>query len=203
MDKDNEKDIDYSLEVGISGLNRTGGWIFEEWLNDLKGIKGINHYKEMRDNDAVVGAFLFAVEMLIRQVKWRVDKAGDSQEDKEAAEFVEQCLFEDMEGTWQELISEILTELTFGWAYFEMVFKKRNGESKDLKMNSKFNDGRIGFRKIALRNHSGNGISITRTTCLAYGSRHRLTGNSGTFLMKRHCCSIYGSRRATLKAGRS
>ena len=59
MDKDNEKDIDYSLEVGISGLNRTGGWIFEEWLNDLKGIKGINHYKEMRDNDAVVGAFLF------------------------------------------------------------------------------------------------------------------------------------------------
>ena len=151
MDKDNEKGIDYSLEVGISGLNRTGGWVFEEWLNDLKGIKGINHYKEMRDNDAVVGAFLFAVEMLIRQVKWRVDKAGDSQEDEDAAEFVEQCLFEDMEGTWQELISEILTELTFGWAYFEMVFKRRTGETDDQKTSSKFNDGRIGFRKIALR----------------------------------------------------
>ena len=31
-------------------------------------------YKEMEANDAVVGAFLYAIEMLIRRVSWRVDQ---------------------------------------------------------------------------------------------------------------------------------
>lgn len=138
-------------EAGISGLNRTGSWVNEEWLTELNGINGVKRYKEMRDNEAIVGAYLFAIEMMIRQASWNVEAGGDTDQDKEAARFLKECLFEDMEMTLHELITEILSMLTFGWAYHEMVFKRRLGDTGNPKTQSRFTDGRIGFRKIALR----------------------------------------------------
>jgi hypothetical protein len=138
-------------ELGLSGLNRQGSWVNEEWLNELRGINGVKRYKEMRDNEAIVGAFLFAIEMLIRQASWNVEAGGDEDEDIEAAKFLKECLFEDMEQTWHELLTDAISMLPFGWAYHEMVFKKRLGDTGDSTTQSKFNDGRIGFRKIALR----------------------------------------------------
>jgi len=139
------------VEVGQSGLNRMGSWVSEEWLKDLHGINGIKRYKEMRDNDPIVGAFLFAIEMLIRQAPWNVEAGGETDADKDAAQFLKECLLEDMEMTWHEVLTDCLTMLTFGWAYHEIVFKKRLGDTGEPTTQSKFNDGRIGFRKIALR----------------------------------------------------
>lgn len=138
-------------EAGISGLNRMGSWVNEEWLTELQGVNGIKRYKEMRDNEAIVGAFLFAIEMLIRQASWNVEVGGDTDQDREAAQFLKECLFEDMEQTFHETLSDIHSMLPFGWAYHEMVFKKRLGDTGNPTTQSKFNDGRIGFRKIALR----------------------------------------------------
>ncbi|MBU2701171.1 hypothetical protein Ga0466249_002285 [Sporomusaceae bacterium BoRhaA] len=138
-------------EVGISGLQRFSGWTDEEWLKDLRGLNGVKRYKEMRDNDAIVGAFLFAIEMLIRQAPWNTEAASDEEADTHAAQFLKECLFEDMEMTFHELICDALSMLPFGWAYHEIVFKKRMGDTGDPTTQSKFNDGRIGFRKIALR----------------------------------------------------
>jgi hypothetical protein len=132
------KPINPLVETGLSGLNRMGSWVNEEWLKDLYGINGIKRYKEMRDNDPIVGAFLYAIEMLIRQAPWNVEPGGDADTDMEAAQFLKECLFEDMETTWHEFLTDCLSMLPFGWAYHEMVLKKRD-------------DGRIGFRKIALR----------------------------------------------------
>ena len=67
-------------ELGRTGLNSWGGQVREEFLRELQGIKGIRVYREMRDNDAVVGAILTAIELLIRNVTWRVEAADDSQE---------------------------------------------------------------------------------------------------------------------------
>lgn len=139
------------VEVGISGLQRSDSWIDEEWLKDLNGIYGVKKYKEMRDNDAIVGAFLFAIEMLIRQAPWNTEAASDEQVDIDAAQFLKECLFEDMEQTFHELICDALSMLVFGWSYHEIVFKKRLGDTGDPTTQSKYNDGRIGFRKIALR----------------------------------------------------
>lgn len=138
------------LEQGSTGLNRFGGWVHEEWLKDLYGIKGIKIYKEMRDNDPVIGAILFAIKMLIRQVSWRVDKASDNSVDQEAAEFLESCLH-DMSMSWHDTIVEILSMLVFGWSYHEIVYKRRLGDLVDPTKKSKYNDGRIGWRKIPIR----------------------------------------------------
>ncbi len=122
----------------------------EEFLRELQGIKGVEVYTEMADNDATVGAILFAVEMLMRQAEFHVEPASESAKDKEAAEFVESCMH-DMERTWTDYLSEIMSFLVYGWSYHEIVYKRRVGKSSSPITNSKYNDGLIGWRKIPIR----------------------------------------------------
>jgi len=149
--QDVPKNVSPMIELGATGLKRTSGFINEEFLPQLKGRKAVQVYKEMSDNDPIVGALLFSVDRLLRQITWRVEPSGTSPEEKKAAEFVEQCM-EDMSSTWDDVISEILTMLPFGWSWHEVVYKKRVGPwDKDPKKRSKFTDNRIGWRKIPIR----------------------------------------------------
>jgi hypothetical protein len=142
-------EIDFS-EIGRSGLRQWGGYVYEEFLPDLYGPLAAKTYREMAENDATVGAVLFAIEMLLRQASWSVEPASQSPEDLEAAEFLESCMH-DMSHTWTDTISEILTMLTYGWSYHEIVYKRRLGPNQDPSKNSKYNDGRIGWRKLPIR----------------------------------------------------
>ena len=144
-----------SKELGRIGQLRYGGRgygsiFFEEFIPDLRGVKGVHVYTEMADNDATVGAILFAIEMLMRQVDIHIEPAGDSDIDKKAAEFVESCM-NDMEKTWADTYSEFLSFLTYGWAYCEIVYKRRVGKTSSPITNSKHNDGLIGWRKLPIR----------------------------------------------------
>ncbi|WHH58298.1 hypothetical protein [Petroclostridium sp. X23] len=142
--------VDFS-EVGSTGLKRWGGVISEEFLRELHGKQGAKVYQEMRDNDPIIGAIMFAIEMLMRQAVWHVEPANEnSRADQEAAEFVESCL-DDMSATWQDTMTEILTFLPFGWSYHEIVYKRRGGNVKDPARKSKYNDGLIGWRKLPIR----------------------------------------------------
>lgn len=137
-------------EFGRIGQRRYGGVIYEEFLPELRGKRGIEVYREMSENDDVVGAILFAIEMLVRQTKWNVEPAGSTAKDREAAEFVESCM-NDMQDTWIDTISEILSFITYGWSYHEIVYKRRMGNTKDSRTRSKYNDGLIGWKKIPIR----------------------------------------------------
>lgn len=137
-------------EIGRIGQKRYGGTFYEEFLRELRGKKGIETYREMAENDDTIGAILFAVEMLIRQASWNVEPGGDTPKDKEAAEFVEQCMH-DMQDTWTDTVSEILSFLTYGWSFHEIVYKRRMGKTRDQKTRSKYNDGLIGWRKLPIR----------------------------------------------------
>lgn len=142
-------------ELGRIGQYRygsagAGSIFFEEFLPELRGIKGVQAYTEMADNDATVGAILFAIEMLMRNVDFTIEPGGNSRKDKQAAAFVESCLH-DMERTWSDTLSEILSFMTFGWSYHEIVYKRRSGKSSSPITNSKYNDGLIGWRKLPIR----------------------------------------------------
>ena len=137
-------------EIGRIGQRRYGGTIYEEFLHELRGKRGIEVYREMSENDDVVGAILFAIEMLVRQCCWNVEPGGETAKDKEAAEFVESCM-DDMQDTWIDTISEILSFLTYGWSFHEIVYKRRMGNTRDSRTKSKFNDGLIGWKKLPIR----------------------------------------------------
>lgn len=118
-------------EIGSTGLNRQGGIVLEEPLRELRGSRWVAAVRDMTHNDATVGAILFAIEMLIRQVPWTVEPLSDATEDQEAAAFVDECLH-DMGVTWEDTLAEILTMIPWGWAYLELIYKRRE-------------DGRIGW----------------------------------------------------------
>lgn len=138
-------------ELGATGLRRTAGYVEDEFLPQLRGRKAVQIYREMADNDPTVGALLFAVDRLLREISWRVEPGSDDAAGKEAAEFLEECMH-DMAHTWDDFISEVLTMITYGWSWHEIVYKKRNGPwEKDGKNRSRYSDGRIGWRKMPIR----------------------------------------------------
>lgn len=147
------KNINYK-QLGASGLERYGGYVYEEFLPELRYPRAARIYKEMADNDPVVGAILFTAEMLIRKVHWCVEPASDSPKDKEAAEFLHSCMY-DMSNSWASTINEILSMFTYGFSFHEVIYKVRRGpDEANPKYKSKYNDGRIGWRKIAPRAQS-------------------------------------------------
>ncbi len=138
--------------LGVAGENTHNGQIrSDEFLSELRGKRAIKKWKEMRENDSTIGAVMYAVEQILRDVDLSVKPADDSEAAKREADFVESVL-EDMEHTLDDHVSESLSFLSYGFSWFEVVYKRRNGkDTQNPKKRSKFNDGRIGVRKIASR----------------------------------------------------
>lgn len=137
-------------ELGRSGLPVMAGRVWDEFLPALQGFRAAKVYREMWMNDAVVSAIWFAVDMLIRKVDWKVEPGGDSPQDTEAADFLT-SVKGDMSTTWEDFISEVLSMVIFGFAPCELVYKFRRGQGQTPGETSKFNDGRLGWRKLPLR----------------------------------------------------
>lgn len=133
-------------EVGVSGLKVFGGRVFEEFLVELRGPQGVKVFEQMRRNDPMIGSVLRATKDTIRSVEWYVPEEEGI--DLPKAEFLASCM-DDMSHSWFEFTGEALSVLPFGWAYHEVVYKMREGP--DGETPSRYEDGRIGWRKIALR----------------------------------------------------
>ncbi len=140
--------------IGASGLRHYGGFIFEEFLPELKWPQAGAIYQEMADNDPVVGSILFLAEMLIRGTIWEVESVSQEVVDVEAAHFVEECMH-DMDDSWDSVVSEILSMLTYGFSFHEIVYKVRRGPDElSGRYHSKYTDGRIGWRKMPIRSQA-------------------------------------------------
>lgn len=116
--------VDTMAEIGVTGLNRQGGIIYEEPLRELQGSRWDAAVRDMTHNDTTIGATLFAIESLIAQVPWSVDPKSDAQEDLDAAAFVDECL-RTMDDTWEDTLSAILSCLPWGWSLHELVYRRR------------------------------------------------------------------------------
>ena len=146
-----EREVVGISEVGRVGLKRYSGYVYDEFLVELQGRRGIETFKEMSGNDAVVGAVLFAIQMLIRQVDWHAEAYSSDPADIAAAEFLDSC-FNDMSQSWADTLIEILSMLPYGWSYHEIVYKVRGGpESKDTRFKSAHGDWKYGWRKLPIR----------------------------------------------------
>lgn len=138
--------------LGVAGDNTQNGQIrADEFLPDLRGRKAIRKYREMRDNDSTIGAVMYAAEQVLRDVNLEVKPANDSEQARREAEFVKSVL-DDMDHSLDDHIAEALSFLSYGFAWFEVVYKRRVGPNeRSDKKKSKYTDGRIGVRKIASR----------------------------------------------------
>jgi len=143
-------------EYGSSVTGSRWGGRQQEGLRELRGKAGRIKFSEMRRNNPVIGASMFAVESYLRAVQVMAEPASDSAEDVESAEFLDQAI-NDMSFTWDDELLFILTMLEQGFMPLEVVYKLRRGRNprpyggiKDP-APSRFDDGKIGWRKWAPR----------------------------------------------------
>jgi hypothetical protein len=133
-------------EYGRSGLRHWGGFVFEEWLQQLQqGRRAAEVYREMSDQDPIIGAILYAIQMLMRRVTWWFEE-----QDTPGSKWMNEVI-NDMQFSWPDTISELMSFLPYGYSYNELCYKRREGTSRNPAQNSKFTDGQIGLAKIALR----------------------------------------------------
>ena len=140
-----------TAELGVTGLERFGGEIADEFLRELRGDRGRKNLREFADNCPVAGAVLTAVRSLAKGATWRIVPGLPDRLHTEQADFIDGAMFDDMSQSWNDNLTDILSFMSFGWSLKEMVFKVRGGASSDPKKRSKFADGRIGWRKWGLR----------------------------------------------------
>jgi hypothetical protein len=137
--------------IGSTGLKQFGGYVSEEFLKELRGSNAARVYREMSDNDPTIGAIIFVISNLIKNMEWSVQAVDDSPEAEEAKDFVEEVMH-DMSNSWVSMISEVCSMFTYGFAPLEIIWKRRlgpehpNGEGRSL-----YDDGKIGIRSLSLR----------------------------------------------------
>lgn len=138
-------------ELGTSGIKVSGGRIIDEASKLVRNQRDrYRLYREIRDNCAPITAARLAIEQLLRQVPIYVSAASDNPADVEAADFVDECLH-DMSKSWGDTLAQALTMLDYGFAPLEIVYKRRGGDVEDPTRRSRYSDGKIGWRKVALR----------------------------------------------------
>jgi hypothetical protein len=139
------------IELGVTGLRRTTGYIDEEFLPALKGRKGVQIFREMGDNDPITGALLFSIVQLLKGVEFEVVPGGKSAEHNKAGKLLETCM-DDMAQPWNDTLTEMLSCLQYGWSWHEVVYKRRLGPwQTDSRQRSKYTDGLIGWAKMPIR----------------------------------------------------
>ena len=138
-------------ELGASGLKQWSGRIEQDFLRDLNSSdKRYKLYREIRDNSPVVGGAFAAIGNLLRRTAIITNAGGTDEADERAAELVRTSL-EDMSHGFGTHITQSLSALAHGWAPFEVVYKKRNGPQRGNTASSRYTDGLIGWRKMAMR----------------------------------------------------
>lgn len=138
-------------QLGVSGIRRYGPYIYEDFIPELRWPGAGRVYQEMSDNDPVIGSILYLAEMLIRGCTWSVEPASGSDADVEAAEFLRSCM-NDMDSSWANVISEIISMLPYGFSFHEVLYKIRRGpDESSPRYRSKYSDGRIGWRGLPCR----------------------------------------------------
>ena len=135
-------------ESGVSGLVVNNKKIQEEAQRLFQFPQFIKVVNEMK-NDATVASCLLAYKTLIGRVDWSIEApVGATQQQKDRADFIRSCMY-DMEHSWGSFITEVTSYLEYGFAIQEKVFRRR------LKANgSKYNDGLIGWKKLAPRSQN-------------------------------------------------
>lgn len=117
-------EVDYR-ELGATGSSIYGRFREDEYNPTLRGQAGLKKYDEMRRSDAQVRASLRLLKTPVLAGKWNVQPASQSVRDTNAAEFVRRCIWEFMSISWNDILTNALLMLDFGYFCFEKVWEER------------------------------------------------------------------------------
>lgn len=127
-------------DLGVTGLRHSAGVIYEEFHRDLHGPRGQQIYREMGDNDPIVGSALLTIDLMARQTDFLVKPVDETPQAAEVADFVHSALW-GMRVSWPDTLSSFLTMIQYGWSWHMPIYVPRA-------------DGRIVWRELAPRSQT-------------------------------------------------
>jgi hypothetical protein len=116
---------DVTTELGSTGLRRSGDYIMADFLPQLNGLSAARVYTEMANNDPLLGGIMFAFEMMLRRVPFKVELPAAVRDTPEGIAVREQTtamLFTDMQRPFSEVVGEAATMFQYGYAPCEVVY---------------------------------------------------------------------------------
>lgn len=133
-------------EIGSLGLNIQYGVSNEEIKKELNFPGNIDTYKQMSYHPTINSAMTL-FENLASNVSWQFTPLPDAtEEEKRQCKIIEEMMH-DMNHSWGEFISDVMSCVQFGFSVHEKVYRRRL-----LENGSKYNDGIIGWKKLSIRN---------------------------------------------------
>ncbi len=132
-------------EIGYSGQKLIQGLSVQETKRELNFPHNVQTFKEMSYHPSI-NAALSMYNTMVAKANYRfVEPENATAKEKKQTEFVRE-VFNDMDRPLSDVIQDIMSMNTFGFSVIEKVYKKRKGN------NSQYPDGRIGIKKLGLRN---------------------------------------------------
>jgi hypothetical protein len=132
-------------EIGALGLQVFSGIPQTELKRELQFPHSITTFKQMQYHDAINSA-LTLYDNIIAKAQWKFNPPKDATKSELKQVRVINESLHDMEHSFGEFISDVLTMNAYGFSVHEKVYRKR------LKANgSKYDDGLIAWRKLPIR----------------------------------------------------
>jgi len=143
-------------EVGSVGIETWGGYIYEAYHTDLYWPTCYDLYNRIRRSDPEISIVRTLYNAMAHDVslKWEMPEEPTPQ-DERVNEYLA-TLLEDIEGGQRQFIGTLVSNVPFmGWGWWEAVpGLRQHGWRGGDGWESEHNDGLVGFRKLAWRDHS-------------------------------------------------
>jgi excisionase family DNA binding protein len=161
---DDMLDVETLEDLGSQGFQRYGRIVDDEFDPNLQGSKAMRMWREMGDNDPLIGGALRGMKLLIRQAPW-VPKPADVKKAVEAGygtkescereanswkDRLEESMY-DMEVSWRQIVDELMSAFQYGFCLMWIKYKIRRGDNQSKYFNSQFDDGLWGWRSWEIR----------------------------------------------------
>lgn len=142
-----DKPVPFRLgEIGVSGSSIVAGLPQDELKRELNFPYNIKTFKQMMLHPAVNASISLYKSMLSKATFRVVPVKNATAKERKQAELIDGML-KDMETPLEDVISEALSCLEYGFAPVEKVFRLRDGTQGGV-----YKDGLIGIKKLSLRN---------------------------------------------------
>lgn len=132
-------------EIGNLGVQIDFLSISSEAVADLTFPKSMRTFDDMA-RSAVVGSTLSAINTIASQVEFIIDPYDETATHKNRRDFLKQCLFEDMEYPFNQVVREALSMTKYGFSVLEKVYRFRRRKEGSL-----YQDGRVGIKYLPIR----------------------------------------------------
>lgn len=117
-------------ELGVTGLRHTGNFLLDDEIQEnIRFPYSIKTYAKMK-SDPLISGSLTLIKQFMKKVKFDVQPVGGVEATplaKQRADQVSKALFHDMERSFSQVVTDIITFIENGFSFHEPTYKIKNG----------------------------------------------------------------------------